>query len=288
MISILIVILTTVSFNVLFKVFDRFGVNTLQAIIFNYVTAVAISLVLSPLAYTLPEMATKGWFYTGMLLGVSYFVSMYLYSFSTRHLGVALTALLTRTSLILPTLAALFFFNETFTSRIAIAVVLIVVAMYFIFYTKEPEPKMKNNVWLLVFLPLAVFLTCGINDVVIKSSQFFFIKNESDNASFISVVYATALLFGGTSYLLSKKNRSVGFSLKSALWGVLMGTINIVNSLFVLKALREIAASVAFPIINTGIVVLSTFIGLTFYKEKLTKRKIIGIVIALAAIVLLQ
>lgn len=288
MISILIVILTTASFNVMFKIFDRLGVNTLLAIVFNYITALVISLLMSPISFSFSEIVTKGWFYTGVILGVSYFSSLYLYSFSTRHLGVALTALLTRTSLILPTLAALLFFDEKFTPQIAIAVVLIIVAMYFIFYSKESSQKSKSNLWIMLFLPLTVFLICGVNDVVMKSSQFFFIKNEQDNSSFISIVYMTALLFGATSYFLSKKNRVQKVTLKTVLCGVVMGVVNITNSIFVLKALREVAASVAFPIINTGIVVISTFIGVVLFKESLTKRKVIGIVIALAAIVLLQ
>lgn len=288
MIFILLVILTTASFNVMFKLFDRFGINTLQVIVFNYITAVAISLFLSPVSYSFSEIVTKGWFYSGMLLGVSFFVSMYLYSLSTVHIGVALTALLTRTSLVIPTIVAIFLFNETFSVRMAIAIAMIILALYFIFYNKKANITSKGNLWLLIFLPIAVFLTCGVNDVVIKASQFFFIKNETDNASFITTVYSTALVFGTCSYFLSKGKQSKKFSPKAALWGLVMGSFNIINSLCVLKALSLIPASIAFPIINTGIVVLSTCIGLFFFKEQLTTRKIIGIVIALAAIVLLQ
>lgn len=288
MIYILLVVLTTASFNVMFKLFERFGVNTLQAILFNYMTAVTISLLISPVSYTVPEIVSKGWFYTGMLLGIAYFVSMYLYSLSTVNIGVALTALLTRTSLVIPTVAALFFFNESFTPRMGIAIAMIFVALYFIFYTKEKPQNNKGSMWIMVVLPALVFLTCGLNDVLMKSSQFFFIKNESDNASFITIVYLTSLIFGVGSYFLSRKKRKDKLCLSSVFWGILMGTINIINSLCVLKALSVIPASVAFPVINTGIVVFSTFIGLFFFKEKLTSRKIVGIVIALAAIILLQ
>lgn len=288
MIFILLVILTTVSFNVMFKLFDRYGINALQVIVFNYITAVTISLFLSPVTYTFSEVVSKGWFYTGMLLGVSFFVSMYLYSLSTVHIGVALTALLTRTSLVIPTIAAIFIFNEAFSIRLAIAIAMIIAALYFIFYDKKATVQRKGNLWLLLFLPIAVFLTCGVNDVFIKATQFFFIKNESDNASFITTVYSTALVFATCSYFLSKKNKNKKFSLKAAFWGVVMGSFNIINSLCVLKALSLIPASVAFPVINTGIVVLSTCIGLFFFKERLTTRKIVGIIIAVAAIVLLQ
>lgn len=288
MIYILLVVLTTASFNVMFKLFERFGVNTLQAILFNYVTAVTISVLISPVSYPVSEIVTKGWFYTGMLLGIAYFVSMYLYSLSTVNIGVALTALLTRTSLVIPTVAALFFFNESFTARMGVAIAMIFVALYFIFYTKEKPQNGKGSMWIMVVLPALVFLTCGLNDVLMKSSQFFFIKNDGDNASFITIVYLTSLIFGAGSYFLSRKKRKDKFCPQSIFWGILMGTINIINSLCVLKALSVIPASVAFPVINTGIVVLSTFIGLFFFKERLTTRKIVGIVIALAAIVLLQ
>lgn len=289
MIYILLVILTATSFNILFKVFEKYNINTLQAIIANYVTAFIISLFLSPISYSLGEMVTHGWFYTGIALGIMYFVTMCIYSLSTIHIGVALTAMLTRTSLIIPTSVSLLFLDETFSWIDGAAIVMILIALYFIFFTKNEQHKgTRSSLWLTILLPLAVFVGCGCNDVLLKVSQFFYIKNEADNSSFISVVYFMALLFGVGSYFLSAKNRKQRFTMKAILWGTLMGAFNIINSVSILKALKQLPASVIFPIVNIGIVVLATFVGVCFYHEKLTVRKIIGITIALVAILLLK
>lgn len=288
MIYVLLVILTSSMFNILFKIFERLGVNTLQAIMFNYIAATICSWFIIPTALPLSEVVSQGWFYTGIFLGVSYFVSMYFYSISTLHLGMALTSLITRASLVVPATVSLFLFNEAYSWNIGVAIALIIFALYFIFYVKGAVRLEKRNIVIMYLLPVVVFLFCAVNDLTIKISQFFYIRNEVDNASFMLVVYITSLIFSTVYYIVYKSKNKVPFTLKASIGGLLMGVVNVVNSFSILKALTLIPASKVFPIVNIGIVLFSTVIGLWLFKEKLTRRKIIGMIIALVAIALLS
>jgi uncharacterized membrane protein len=76
------------------------------------------------------------------------------------------------------------------------------------------------------------------------------------------------------------------FELKNILWGVILGVPNFFSLLFMLKALSTpgLEASVVFPMVSMGVVVLSSIIGILLYKEKLTKGNWIGILFACGAI----
>lgn len=289
MIYILIVILTSASINITFKVFQRLGIDSMQAIIFNYVTATTVGLIISPVSYSPSEMISHGWFYVGILLGASFFITMNLYSISTKYIGVALTTLLSRTSLIIPTIVAFFLFDEKLTLQMIIAIIMILLALFFIFYNKNNSQIAKDDSKkiLIYLLPAIVFLMCGLNDTMIKGAQFVFIKNSADNAAFISTVFFTALVIGIISYIALGRYKTAKFSYKNLLGGVFLGGINLASSMSILAALKTIPASITFPIVNIGIVLISTTVGIFFFKEQLTRKKIIGIVIAIAAIALI-
>lgn len=291
MFFLLIVILTSASINIAFKVFQRLGIDSMQAIIFNYVTATTVGLLISPVSYSPSEMISQGWFYTGIVLGASFFITMNLYSISTKYIGVALTTLLSRTSLVIPTIMAFFLFDEKISFRMIAAIVMIVIALFFIFYTKSTTTGVKkegNKKILIYLLPLIVFFMCGLNDAMIKGAQFIFIKNSADNAAFISTVFFTALVIGVTSYIAMGRYKTAKFTYKSLLGGIFLGGVNLASSMSILAALKSIPASVTFPIVNVGIVLISTIVGIFFFKEQLTKKKIAGIIIAVVAIALMS
>lgn len=289
MIYVLIVILTSSSFNIIFKIFEKLGVNTQQAVIINYIVAVAIGLFLSPISYSPAEIVSQGWFYCGLALGISFFVSMMLYARSTSIVGVALTTLLTRTSLVIPTTLAFLLFGEEFTMRTLIAVVLILISLFFIVFSKSAPSTMKkeHSKWLLLIMPVMVFMMSGFNDSMIKSAQFYFIRDNMANSTFITVVFATALIYGLADYVITGKYKNNPISYKAVIGGLVIGAINVINSHSILEALKGISASVVFPIVNIGIVLLSSFVGILLFKERLTKGKSIGIVLAIIAIAIL-
>jgi multidrug transporter EmrE-like cation transporter len=63
--------------------------------------------------------------------------------------------------------------------------------------------------------------------------------------------------------------------------------VNFFGAWFFLKSMSIFQASVLFPVINVSVVVLSTFAGMIFFKEKLRAINIIGLTVALIAILMI-
>lgn len=288
MLFVFFVVLASASTNILFKIFQRIGVNPIQAILFNYVVATSLSLMVSPIRYPFGEIFSHGWFYYGIFLGTAFYISMYLYSISTRHLGVGVTTLIAQMSLILPTIASVIIFGEQLTTQSTVAIGLILIGLYFILYNKIKNGEERNfSIWLIFVLPLLVFIFSGSTDIALKVAQSNFIHNANDNGCFIATVYVTSLTISLIVYLSSNKIKSIKLTPKTVIWGCVMGIFSTLNSMSILKALAVLPASTIFPIVNTGVVVLSVLVGILAFREHYTTRKIIGIVIALVAILLL-
>ena len=100
-------------FAVLFKIFAQKGVNTMQAIIFNYVTAILIG----PLSDIIQGQVPFSSFNSIPLLPAAltgvFMVGGFLFmSNTTQSHGVAIATIATRVSFIIPTICAYLFLGE--------------------------------------------------------------------------------------------------------------------------------------------------------------------------------
>lgn len=81
--------------------------------------------------------------------------------------------------------------------------------------------------------------------------------------------------------------KKVKLNYQNILFGGLVGIFNFGNILFYLKAHKAFAEnpSTVFAGMNMGVIVLGSLVGMLFFKEKLSKINILGLVLALTAIV---
>ncbi len=291
MLYLFIVALTSASFNILFKIFQRVGINSVQAIIINYIVAALVSFMLLPKGIISSNtILYEGWLYGGALLGILFYSSMYLYAITTKKFGIAITTLMTRMSLILPAIVSFLAFGEIISLAGWCAIAMILVAIYLMVI--EPQKGITSGVvnkkaWHIAILPLLVFIFCGTNDTTIKFVQHNYIESDSENSALTFITYLSSLIVGLIAYLSRKGNRNQPIKLRSVIGGVIMGLINVVNVYSLLTALSFIDASVAFPTINIVIVVVSVIVGVVAFKERMSMRRWIGIAIAILAIYLI-
>lgn len=291
MLYILLVILASASLNILFRIFQRHGVNVIQAIVVNYVTAfiITISMVEGDVfSMPLTTILSSNWFYLGVLLGLGFALSMRLSAASTKHLGVGITTLMSHSSLLIPVTASALLFGDTLSPISIVAMFMVLVSLYFILIAPKVLSRSTVSLAITLVLPLAVLVLSGLNDVFIKAAQFTSISTPSDNASFISTVFLTSLVLSSLSLAVNKQARIAKLRLKTIAGGICMGVFISLNSVMVLKALAHLSASVVFPLVNIGTVLFSLMVGVLIFKEKLTRRHLIGIALALVAIGLLE
>jgi drug/metabolite transporter (DMT)-like permease len=274
----------TVSF---FKIFERVGVNTLQGIIFNYITcAVLGNLFTTETPVILTNFYQQSWFPFTILLGFLFISIFFAIGKTSQKMGVSVSMVSAKLSVVMPILFTLIFFNESLTFFQIIGIGLSLLAVYFISRKHNDGSTKTKNLWVL---PTIVFIGSGIIDTTLNYIQKQFIPAVSE-AYIITTVFSIAFIVGGLflTYLVVFKNEKI--ALKNVYWGIFLGVPNYFSMLFLVKTLSYFpnASATIFPINNIGIVALSTLVSVWLFKEKLNNKNIIGLVFSLVAIVLIS
>ena len=277
------IIYTILLFNVLiivFKMFEKYKVDNLQALIVNYITAGFCSYLFLETDFSLNYILESDWLYHSMIIGALFIIIFHFYAFGIQKAGVAVTTVANRMSLIIPVCAALILYPEenTFTLLKGIAFFLALAGIY-LSSTKGGELSFdKKYLWLIIL----VFVGQGISDSIFNDFAQKF-PNEG-NYLFFMVLFFMASISG----ILILSGRSIKtrspLQLKSIFWGVIFGIPNFFSLVFLLKALGSISSSIVFPIVGMGVVISSSLIGLLLFQEKLTRSNWIGILLSICAI----
>lgn len=274
----------TVSF---FKIFERVGVNTLQCIIFNYITcAVLGNLITNETPVITTDFYNQPWFPYTLLLGFLFISIFFAIGETSQKMGVSVSMVSAKLSVVVPIIFALLFFSESLTVFQIVGIVLSLLAVYFISQKHNDGSTKTKNIWIL---PAIVFIGSGIIDTTLNFIQKRFIPAVSE-AYVITTVFSIAFVLGALflTYLLVFKNEKVAF--KNVYWGMFLGIPNYFSMLFLVKTLSYFptASATIFPINNIGIVAASTLVSVLFFKEKLNTKNIIGLTFSLIAIALIS
>jgi drug/metabolite transporter (DMT)-like permease len=269
-------VICSVLVGVIFKIARRHSISTSQVVGWNYVFALLLCYIFFDVT---PQVShfTAHWavFVPLMLLLPSVF---FMLALSIRHVGIVRTDAAQRMSLFIPILAAALIFHEAFNNYKIIGLGIAFPAMALILAKKADKPAKE---WLY---PALVLLGFGLVDSFFK--QVALIKEPPYTTSlFILFCGALTITVGAVLYeviFLKKKLQLMNFA-----YGALVGIFNFGNILFYLNAHRAFAEnpSTVFAAMNMGVIVLGSLTGVLVFKEKLSLRNYIGIVLALVAIV---
>ena len=281
------IIYTILLFNILiiiFKMFEKYKVDNLQALIVNYLTAAGCSYFFLEQDLSLNNVLNSDWLYHAMIIGTLFIIVFNFYAFGTQKVGIAVTTVANKMSLIIPVCAALILYpNEEFTSLKGIAFILALIGIY-LSSTKAGKLSFdKKYLWLIIL----VFVGQGISDAIFNDfAQSFKEVLEKESYLFFMTLFIIAsisgiLILSGKSF----KGRKP-LKLKSIFWGIIFGIPNFFSLLFFLRALSDpnLNSSIVFPLVSMGVIVSSSFIGMLIFKEKLSRNNWIGILLSICAI----
>lgn len=278
MIYLIISIFCSVTVAVLLKLARRYKINILQAITWNYMFAIALSMFFFKPSITELTTAKISPVYLG--LGVLLPVVFWFLGASIRSIGIAKTDIAQRLSLFISILAAYFLFGDQFNTLKVFGLFFGFAAIIFTLYRKSNAPASGGN-WMY---PLLVFLGFGFIDILFK--QIAQIKDLAYTSSLI-LTFAIAFILSllGIIYLSVFKKQKL--ELVNFACGAILGLFNFGNILFYLKAHRAMAEnpSTVFAAMNIGVIILGTLVGIFLFKEKLNKLNYVGLALALIAII---
>ena len=277
-------------FNVLvifFKLFEKYKIDNLQALIANYFISFLISLSLIENDLEFTNIIEQPWFFHAIIIGILFISIFNLYAYSTQKIGIALTSVNNKMSFIIPVIASFFIYNdEIISSSKFVGIFLALIGIYLASTKKEGFIFDKRYIWLLVIL----FFGQGLADIILNDSKFYI--GENDLLTFFLVLFLFASLFGIIILILKSIKNNTRIKFKNIIAGIIFGIPNFYSILYFLKALQSpdliSKTSFVFPFTSVAIVVSTTLVGVFFYKEKLFIRNYVGIVIALISIFIIS
>ena len=280
MLYLIIAILTSTTIMIVFKLSKKYEINILQAITVNYLVAAGFGFAICEKPLSLEMIKNADWFYISFFTGITFIVGFNLFALSAQKAGVAITAVASKMSVVIPVILGFTIFSEKPTILKLFGIIFTLCAFYLIF-KKEKGFKIDYR---YVILPLLLFLANGANDSLLKYTQHNYIANDNDFIVFLAFIFFIALIIGSFVMGINIAFTKTRISTKSIGVGVLLGVLNWYSTLFFLKALNVIDVSVVVPILNVSIVALSAIVGYFVFKEQLRKINWIGILLALLAI----
>jgi len=283
MIFLILTILQSTAIFVVLKLFSRFKIDNWQAITINYVVASIFGYVIYKGEVSASIILNKSWLEFSIILGFTFIGTFFIFALSSQKVGVALTSVASKMSVVIPVIAGLLLLHEEISLLAAIGVFIALVA----FYLTLGGGVNRSFPRKYVIFPLLLFLGNGINDTLMKYSEHHYVEDTNDLILFLAVIFSMALVLG---LLISTKryfDKKYSISFRNIIAGIILGLINFGSTFYILKSMGLFSSSVVFPVTNAGIVTLSALIGFLFFREKLSTRNWIGILLAILAILLI-
>ncbi|NVK26649.1 MAG: EamA/RhaT family transporter [Flavobacteriia bacterium] len=266
---------------ILFKLFSKYRVDNLQAIVANYFIAGTLGWLPLPSEH----IEFGDWNIWPIVIGVMFITLFQLMANVTQRHGVNVVSVTVKMSVVIPILSGILLLND----KIDVAQVFgIITALFAVYAINRPSSgkKSRNTGWIGLAI---LFIGSGLLDSFLK-----IIENDVVHADHLS--YFTSSAFGiagilGVLFVLFKIyiQKSSAWSGKSWVWGFILGIPNYGSIYFLMKALGgDYPSAVLFPINNVGVVALSALTALLLFNERITKWRAIGLISATAAIILMS
>lgn len=287
MFLLLLCILFNAYISVVFKIFEKYEVRTLQAIVVNYfVCALTASVFMGKAAVSL-EVLEKDWLFASIVIGFVFMITFILFANTIQNFGVVLGSIFQKMSLIAPTIFAILVYSESAGLIKILGILLAIISIIVISMNKnkgkvEAQPM---NKWLWIF-PISTFLGSCFIDI----SLFYVNKTglaSSLDIDFIATLFFFAGSFGIVLVIYDYFKNGTTYRWKDIIAGFGLGIPNFFSIYLLLKVLANgMDASVVFPINNVGILLVSAVLGVLFFHEKFNRQKLIGFSMAVIAIIM--
>ncbi len=284
MIYLLLSVLSSTVIFVVFRLYKRFGVNTLQAIIVNYFLACTVGFFGYIDGSDFSQVPSENWFPGALMLGALFIIVFNLAAITTQKSGLSVVAVATKMSVAIPVFCGIFLYNESTGVLKIIGIILALIAVYLTSIKTEKGLNIKTEN--LIF-PLLVFIGSGTIDTSLKYLETSYVA-ENDVGLFSSAIFATAGTIGTLILIVQAFLGKLKITWRNIAGGIALGIPNYYSIYFLVMALRSegFESSTIFTINHVAIVTFSTITGIILFKEKLIRKNWIGLVLAIISIIL--
>lgn len=196
--------------------------------------------------------------------------------------SLSLTNLMISYSLMIPALYGVVFLKETLSLFFYPGIILLVISLFLI--NQQGEKTKIRLKWIVCVILAAV--GNGMCSTFQKMQQVQF-EGAYKNELMILALIAGAIGLGALA-LIQERKEMVTCMKKGWLYAVSGGVCNGVLNLFVMILAGRMSASLMYPSISAGGIIVTYIISKYFYKETLTKKQFVGFVLGIVSVILLN
>lgn len=263
--------------SILIRFSERYVKHNISMLCINYAMCLVLSIFYTGIGKLFTTGEGIGWAVSlGTMNGILYLVSFVVLQISIRKNGVVLSATFMRLGVLVPTLLSIFVFHEMPGGLQVIGFVIALLAIVLINFEKgQGGATFKLGLFLLLF-------GGGTADFMAKIYDEMGTPEFEEHFLCLTFVAAFVLCV----ILAVKKGQKL--AKEDVLFGILVGIPNYYSARFLLKAVGQVPAVVAYPTYSVATIVVISIVGMICFKEKLTKRQQAAIGLILIALVFLN
>ena len=291
MLFILLSILCSSALIIIFKLFDRFNIHIFQAIVINYLTCVSLAWVTLG-HFPVPSNTTsQPWFIFALILGFCFITGFNAVGGTVKRFNMALASVMQKMSLLFAVTFTFAWYNESMGYSKIIGIGAAIAAIFLTSYSSdagdETENQSKHSFGSWLRYPILAWVLSGVIDILL-----YYVEREINKGSadihFIATLFATAAVFGLGTLIWGYFRGNYQFSFRYVIGGICLGIPNYYSIYFLLLSFSQgYEGSFVFPVTNVGIICASTLSGYFLFGEPLHRGKLLGIGLAIIAIVLI-
>ena len=264
---------------------SRFGKKRLSTqgdnLLFNLIFFLSAAILFSA---NLPKASGYTWIFAAVfaLLTVIFQLS---YTTALSSGNVSLTVMIVNLSMFLPIMASVLLYSETLTLPRLFGILLTFLSFLLCADTKEKQTFSAK--WLLFAVTAALANGgIGITQKIFGESAF-----SAEKGAFVACSYAlafslTLLIF--TLALVKGEKAPACKTPSTYLLALLVGTVLAVFQWLNTYAISIIDGSFLFPLYSGGSIILSSTVGMVFFKDRLTNKQKISILIGILAVIIMN
>jgi drug/metabolite transporter (DMT)-like permease len=281
-------ILLTSYLTLSFKVTHQRDLPNLQVLVFVSIASTLTGLSVNGSLDIPLQLINEGWLVWSIVIGCLFIGLFMLIAAATQKAGVAVASASNRLSLIIPFVFSVVYYREEASAGKIAGIGIILLAVVLICLPRKNQASsFKEARFTHIILPALIFVGSGLRDTTVKYVQQQYL-GDRNQSFFLIFCFAFAAIFGLLFLVIRLATREEQFNKKSILAGIVIGIPAYFSFwcmvIFLSKYPRQ--SGVVIPIHNMAIVIVTTLLGLVFFKEKLSAVNWLGIGLSIAGILL--
>ena len=229
-----------------------------------------------------------------VLFAVGYCMALAFSFLAIANGSLSLTSLVLQFSLIIPTFYGIFFLQEETDFFLFAGIALLVASIVLVNIpvgekkgknaeTEKTEKNQNKTTWKWALFALLMFIGNGGCSTVQKMQQIHFNGLYKSEFMIVALIITTVALvvislFTERKEMLPALKKGVGYY---AVYGVANG----ISNLIVLLLATKMSSSIVYPVLSAGGIVITSFVSVFVYKEKMNLFQKIGLILGVLAIV---